>query len=296
MASVRGSGYDLRWVAEEEVRAKQLLLDMMDLLSSDPYMAMGLIPSATPADIRRAFLARTKQFHPARFARMAPDIQRLANEVFLALRAVHETMAKPQVKAPPRPSPLAPATRPGGAVGSTGMRPVTGAAVAPAAIPPTPAPAGARPQGFPQATIGTRPGTQAVPARPSPMPAPTTGVRSTVGSRAAGPPGGAARPQAGAGATPATAAPAGVDRELAPVYELFAQQQLAAAKLAVEGLLARSPQSTKYRALLAYAKGRAAQVEKRIDEARVELHEALTLDPDLQLAKTALAELFTRRR
>lgn len=288
MASARGSGYDLGWVAEDEVRAKQLLLDMMDLLSSDPYVAMGLIPSATPADIRHAFLARTKQFHPARFARMAPDIQRLANEVFLALRAVHETMAKPVVKAPPRPSPLAPsplaAPRPTGAAGSAGMRPVGGPPANPTTSP-----------RFPPAQIGTRPGTQPLrapdagpPARPSPMPQPAP--RSTVGTRAAGPPGGGPRPQAASAVAP------GVERELAPVYELFAQQQLGAAKQALEGLVARAPQSTKYRALLAYAKGRAAQVEKRIDEARVELHEALTLDPDLQLAKTALAELFTRRR
>lgn len=296
MASALGTRYDLGWVAEDEVRTKQLLLDMMDLLSSDPYVAMGLIPSATPADIRHAFLTRTKQFHPARFARMAPDIQRLANEVFLALRAVHETMAKPVVKASARPSPLAPsalAPRPTGAAGSAGMRPVGG----PAPIPTTPP----RAQTFPQAQLGTRPGTQpyrttesspGAASRTSPMQ--QTAPRSTVGTRAAGPPGGGPRPQAVAGA-PAVAAP-GIERELAPVYELFAQQKLGAAKQALEGLVARAPQSTKYRALLAYAKGRAAQVEKRIDEARVELHEALTLDPDLQLAKSALAELFTRRR
>ena len=122
------------------------------------------------------------------------------------------------------------------------------------------------------------------------MPSPQPVARSTVGARAAGPAGvGHAPPPPGPGGAP-------VERELAPIYELFAQQQLAAAKVALETLVARAPQSTKYKALLSYAKGRAAQVEKRIDEARVELHEALLLDPDLQLAKTALAELFTRRR
>ena len=57
-----------------------------------------------------------------------------------------------------------------------------------------------------------------------------------------------------------------------------------------------SPDSTQIRALLSYATGRQAQVERRLDEARVELQRALQLDPDLTLAKTALAELFARRK
>lgn len=265
---------------------------MMDLLASDPYVAMGLIPSATAADIRHAFLTRTKQFHPARFARMAPDIQRLANEVFLALRAVHENLARPAAKAP-RQSGLLPnlGPRPTGAAGSAAMRPQSSGAVP---TQPARAPTGQAP------AITGRPGTQQVralepqqssqqlPIRPaSSGPSSQPLPRSTVGARAAGPPGAGPKPQP-------VLAP-GADRELAPILELFAQQQLAAAKVALETLVARSP-STKNKALLAYAKGRSAQLEKRIDEARVELHEALTLDPDLQLAKTALAELFTRRR
>ena len=265
---------------------------MMDLLSSDPYVAMGLIPSATASDIRNAFLTRTKQFHPARFGRMAPDIQRLANEVFLALRAVHDNMAKPTVKTTRQSGPLPSlGARPGGAQGSAAMRPQSGAVPTQPQRPPTgPSPAiGTRPGTAPYRTVDQQT-TQALPTRPLPGgPAPQPPVpRSTGGARAAGPPG------AGPRAQPVVAG--GVERELAPIYELFAQEQLGAAKVALETLVARTPQSTKYKALLSYAKGRAAQLEKRIDEARVELHEALTLDPDLQVAKTALAELFTRRR
>ncbi len=269
---------------------------MMELLSSDPYVAMGLIPSATAADIRNAFLTRTKQFHPARFGRMAPDIQRLANEVFLALRAVHENLARPGVKPGTRPSQPLPALgpRPTGAQGSAGMRPQAGPSTPPR--PPTgPSPISGRPgtQPFQQAPqVQPRPQPGARPLEPLPSrtsaPSPAPAARSAVGARAAGPP--------GAGPQRPLVAGAAVEQELAPIYQLFAQQQLAAAKVALETLVARAPQSTKYRALLSYAKGRAAQLDKRIDEARVELHEALTLDPDLQLAKTALAELFTRRR
>jgi len=277
---------------------------MMDLLSSDPYTAMGLIPSATASDIRNAFLTRTKQFHPARFGRMSPDIQRLANEVFLSLRAVHENLAKPTVKTPLRQSAPIPTlgARPSGAQGSAAIRQTTGGVPSQPLRPttgPSPSMPGTQPlraPSGPSPTIGSRPvsqpfrqaetNTQPLPPRP-PAAAPVA-ARSSVGARAAGPPG-AGRPQ------PVVSAAGGSDRELAPILELFAQQQLAAAKVALETLVARSP-STKNKALLAYAKGRAAQLEKRIDEARVELHEALTLDPDLQLAKTALAELFTRRR
>src|SRR5437868_9192562 len=82
---------------------------MQDRLSRDPYSALGLIPSATPADIRGAFLQRTKEFHPARFARMSPDIQRLANEVFLQLRAAHDIIAKPTtIPRTPTPAPMRP--------------------------------------------------------------------------------------------------------------------------------------------------------------------------------------------
>ena len=47
---------------------------------------------------------------------------------------------------------------------------------------------------------------------------------------------------------------------------------------------------------MAYARGREAQFDRRVDDARVELQDALELDPDLQPAKTALTELFTRRK
>ena len=47
---------------------------------------------------------------------------------------------------------------------------------------------------------------------------------------------------------------------------------------------------------MCYARGREAQLDRRLDDARVELQDALDLDPELQLAKTALTELFTRRK
>lgn len=345
---------------------------MQERLSRDPFSALGLIPSATPADIRNAFLARTKEFHPARFARMSPEIQRLANEVFLQLRAAHDTIARPTtVPRTMTPGPMRPGTsgiphRPSGTGANPTVRPATGTTPLASSSSSMP-PAGGRPGTSP--TPAVRPGSNPAPTRPGAVPGqpygggptqPLRGTHPTDGSatqplrtthndhavtqplrtdhvatqpirtdgRTPAPPGKRPTPPAGIparpGVAPSTAPPiagpprrptpsgaapispavgglprpAGppVDRELAAIHELIAQQQLAAARAALETLCTRQPQNLKYRALLCFARGREAQLAQRIDEARVELQDALQLDPDLQLAKSALAELFTRRR
>jgi Tfp pilus assembly protein PilF len=90
--------------------------------------------------------------------------------------------------------------------------------------------------------------------------------------------------------------PGGADRELAGVLEQLQRGQWEAARQTLAALAARAPDVPRYRALLSYARGREAQLAHRLDEARVELQDALQIDPELQLAKTALAELFTRRK
>ncbi|MBA3451982.1 MAG: hypothetical protein H0T42_02660 [Deltaproteobacteria bacterium] len=86
------------------------------------------------------------------------------------------------------------------------------------------------------------------------------------------------------------------DAELGAIQELLTQGRLTDARMKLETLVSRQPGVPRYQALIHYAKGREAQLARRIDEARVELMDALQLDPDLQLAKTALGELFTRRK
>ncbi|HWU89753.1 MAG TPA: hypothetical protein VN253_20965 [Kofleriaceae bacterium] len=103
-------------------------------------------------------------------------------------------------------------------------------------------------------------------------------------------PGAALRPSG----SPSTASPA--PDELTPILEQMQRGQWEAARTALAALAARSPGAPRYRALISYARGREAQLAQQVDEARVELQDALQIDPDLQLAKTALAELFTRRK
>src|SRR5215470_5610909 len=66
---------------------------------------LGVTASATPDDVRAAFLQLTKHFHPVRFGRMAGDIQKQANEVFLALRAAHDSVARTLRRPAPTPPP-----------------------------------------------------------------------------------------------------------------------------------------------------------------------------------------------
>jgi hypothetical protein len=78
----------------DEPSARAALATMQDRLARDPTSALGLPANATADDVRAAFLELTKTYHPVRFGRMAIDIQKLSNEVFLALRAAHDALAK----------------------------------------------------------------------------------------------------------------------------------------------------------------------------------------------------------
>ncbi|HSK01917.1 MAG TPA: J domain-containing protein, partial [Kofleriaceae bacterium] len=72
-----------------------MLLAMQERLAGDPYVALGVAPTATAAEIRTAFLELTKTYHPARFGYMSPEVQKLSNEVFLSLRAAHDWIIRP---------------------------------------------------------------------------------------------------------------------------------------------------------------------------------------------------------
>jgi hypothetical protein len=115
----------------DDARARATLNAMQALLATSPHDALGLLPDATPGEIRSAFLELTKIYHPAKFSRMSPDVQYLSNEVFLALRGAHDSAAKAAAPGPaPRnarstgmPPMHASGTGPLRADGSAGMQP-----------------------------------------------------------------------------------------------------------------------------------------------------------------------------
>src|SRR5829696_7080838 len=90
-------------VGQDEALARAILAEMQDRLMGGPHSALGVSPQASPVEIRTAFLELTKIYHPVRFGRLSTDTQKLSNEVFLAIRAAHDAIARP-VRGSPRPS------------------------------------------------------------------------------------------------------------------------------------------------------------------------------------------------
>lgn len=306
---------------------------MQERLGRDPFEALGL-NSSDPGEVRTAFLALTKIYHPARFARMATEIQRLSNEVFLSMRAAHDSLTRAQVKPPApratgmipivRPPPAAPARQPSGSMPvlrptptPPGTRPTTPTAPGRTMTPPLGNPIQPRPHN-PQssATQPTQPMRPIAPAQRPSQPSLQQQQQPTQPMRPVGNPDPARPPSrlpsssppptitAGSGrfaATPARpSGPAPVvsagDAELAAILELLSQDRLTDARMKLHTLVTNQPGIPKYQALIHYAKGREAQLAGRRDEARLELLDALDLDRDLQMANTALSELLSRRK
>ncbi|MEJ7603990.1 MAG: hypothetical protein WKG01_39285 [Kofleriaceae bacterium] len=251
-------------VGQDEAQAHAVLAEMLERLAGGPHHALGLAPLATADEVRAAFLQLTKTYHPARFGRLSTDTQKLSNEVFLGLRAAHDTLAKTAQGGTRRSSQVgkvAPIASTVATVSTVTGRPGSGAYTR---VPITPATAtrGSQPNPIQRTASGRHPQPLAsVPVQP-----------------------------------PATAPRAKPLESEAGIIELLQRGQWDAARAALDQLLAGQPGSPRYRALQAYSKGREAQLTGQRDEARVELENALQLDPDLQLAKTALGELFTRRK
>lgn len=274
---------------------------MQERLAGGPYVALGISPSATPAEIRTAFLQLTKTYHPARFGYMSPELQRLSNEVFLSLRAAHDSIARPAraaAAAKADRSGVFPANNPRSDRSSGTPATATPATPTPT-VPPAPPPAAQRSErsaGLTPMTGHAPPGAQPVSSGAvssvRPTLTPSSGVR--IGARP--PPGPTPAPAVASRPAPAAVPAMGITGVPAAVVEQLQRGQWDAARAALTALAARNPDTPRYRALIAYARGREAQLAGRLDEARVELQDALQLDSELQLAKTALAELFTRRK
>ncbi len=111
---------------EEELRARAVLAEMQMRISQGPHAALSVAESASAEAVRAAFLDLTKQFHPARFGRMSADVHRLANEVFLGIKAAHDQLIKilgSSGRVPMRSSTGPVATSSGGTVRGIGLVP-----------------------------------------------------------------------------------------------------------------------------------------------------------------------------
>lgn len=243
----------------DEARARATLVEMQSRISLGPHAALGIGEGASPEQVRAAFLTLTKTFHPARFGRMSPDVQRLSNEVFLGIKGAHETLLK-MLGVPSRAS----ATGSGSFARSTSPPPERTTQRMPALARPVTPPFGVKVGGVPRQGTPPQPDSGRVTAT---MPPVSQQPQPTVDERL----------------------------ELKRALDLMSARSWSAARQAMTSLAARVPTSKHYRALLCYTRGREAQAAGKGEEAVMELQRALQFDPELGQAKQALAELLRKR-
>jgi tetratricopeptide (TPR) repeat protein len=299
--------------------ARALLEQMRLRLERGAHAALGVPEAASLPVARAAFLQLTKTYHPAKFAREAPDVVRQANEIFLALRAAYDQVTQQGRRASQVMPPSAAVGRTTGSVragggsppppvGQPGSPPL---AAQPAQPQPSPSssssslPAAAAP-----AVVSLKPAVaapagssaQRQPAKPSAGPAakPGSGTISGVGppprADRASPLGVRPAPAAGKGTMQLPKLSDGVvpgseEADLEIAMHFIKRKQWSDARKQLHALAARVPADKRYRALLSYARGREQQDDGRHDEARAEFNRALQLDPDLYMAKSALQQL-----
>jgi tetratricopeptide (TPR) repeat protein len=76
---------------------KQLLItELARRRPLDPFRALGVSPNATEGEVRAAFLAATKRFHPTRFARRDAETRDAATELFLVIRRAYVELDDPE--------------------------------------------------------------------------------------------------------------------------------------------------------------------------------------------------------
>ncbi len=285
--------------------AQLFLLTMQNRLLADPREALGLAPSGGAAEARTAFLALTKQYHPVKFARCEASVQRLANEVFLALREAHDFVVKNA-----RASTMT-TVRPGGTASTTGPQ-RTVSPVARTMTPPTATPARgtaavgiARTVTPPAAARTTTPPTAVTPpatARTTtpPMPATPPATARTITpianpqpARTITPTAVPVQPRPASNNVSAAPAPPAVD-EIALFNkgkDLLRQKMWSEARDLFIKLVTQNPAESAYRAMLALARGRLAEANGEFDVARREFNGALAHAPGFTAAAQALDDL-----
>jgi hypothetical protein len=193
------SGAAMSSVGTDEAAVQLGLRAALERLDAAPFAFLGLGADPTPAQARSAFLALTKQYHPTKFARFSPDTVRLANEVFLALKRVYESLERGARAATARPAgsgsqPLGAVPRPAGAAQRPAVGPRRAAVHLRPTEPPATQPAPAVSTRIPAVSVRMR--AADAPASPTPTPTPSTTARIAQTSPFVRIEGGAARPTA----------------------------------------------------------------------------------------------------
>lgn len=241
--------------------------------AKDARAVLGLSAQAGAPEARTAFHTLCKKYHPARFARSSPETIRLANEAFLAIKRAYDGLVRPP-DAAPRPISDAPSGR------TTVAIPVVPRTTTPIARPTEKTPAPARvTTPIPRPTDRS---TDKLPAQRHPTPPTQPVFRPTVPI--------APIPRATA-KTAAIDPPATEEQRFASALELLRRRLWKDADKVLGELSVSVPTDRRYRAYRHYARGRMAQDEGRLDEARGEWERALRLEPELTAARAAIDSL-----
>lgn len=299
------------WQLGDDAAVKARLAGELARLSGarDPRSVLGVARTADRTALRAAFLAATKAFHPNRFARRGPEIQRIANEVFLQFKHAYEQVQQPAAAtagkasaprraasaaagppAPPaRERPSRPAPRAAAGAGSGEVRTIK------RAVPP-PIPADARRRSARGTGAAGR--TAAGDARNRATPA--LGVARAAGTPPAGMPMPRERPDGSKQLSAEVAHAARERKEVAAAsfdsaLKLLKDGKPAEARVRFRQLAVEHPQDRRYRVYLHYAWGREHMAAGRPDQARAELGRALGIDPEFAAARRDLDALSRKR-
>ncbi len=252
---------------DEAVR-ERLRAELARIETIDARAALGVTAQADEAQVRAAFRALAKRYHPARFARHERDVIRLANEVFLRLRGAHDELVALANAAGARRAPAATTPRteaPGDGAHAKSVR-------------------SARAKRLAKQLGYVASGSAAAPARAEPAPPPHGATR--------------AHPIDDLLAS-ARADEARADEAFRRALELLdagGAARAAEARQKLQALAADYPRNPTYRAHFHCARAMERVAEDRLADARAELDRALALAPEFERARALKREISGGRR
>lgn len=88
--------------SDDRVRAV-LERELARLKAGDPSAVLGVASGAGSQELRARYLELVKRYHPTRYARRPRDVVRLANEVFVRIKAAYEQASGPSPAHGPQP-------------------------------------------------------------------------------------------------------------------------------------------------------------------------------------------------
>lgn len=253
--------------------------ELMRLKRANAFEILGVPLSAGTEDVRQAFLAATKRRHPNRFAREAPEIRHLANELFLVIRAAYDQLLddtrraalREKLQGAPSPAQIPALAAPTSPRGSS-------------QLPALPVPPAAQRGSIPSAQRPTVPAVPQARAAGTQKPFPDARPIKPI---SIGQP---------ADVNALVEEAKGREKRYALARTMLQEGRYREAREALLRLATEEPGTRKFRVTLHLAWGLEHRHEGRADDAARELERALALEPDNAEAAEALRKLEADRK